>query len=320
MKRIPRQVRFISVSLLILPLLAIGFFFSLSVKNGLAKHSTPSQIDIPELATQKNTATIRATPEAVLTQKSTSSASRANPVTISATPTMPWLGTPDIEADLVEVDCPILLYHHVTKINQDDRYSVSKAEFKKQMQALKDAEYQAIPMSSFVSALLNNVALPEKSIVITFDDGYADVYENAFPVLKEIGWPATVYLIVDMMDEPNQISYDQAKDLINSGWEIGSHTMSHANLTKADELLLYEVENSKFILENRLGVQVDTIAYPYGEQNESIDQTVEDAGYFAGMGIGLPTHHKKTSRFFLSRLEVTHEMTIEKLLGMLTWH
>ena len=215
-----------------------------------------------------------------------------------------------------EVIAPILLYHRIAEAEQTTRYTVSPETFAEQMKRLKELGYSPITPSKLIDALDNGAMLPERPILITFDDGYEDVYVNAFPVMKAYGWPGTVYLIGNQVGVSEHLDAAEVYDLVLAGWEVGSHSLRHPNLRQTSRLE-QEVAGSRAALEELLSVPVGTFAYPYGIANKEITELVRDSGYQAAMGLGISSKHTLNTQFFLSRREVHGEYSLEEFEKLL---
>ncbi|MDP3683225.1 MAG: polysaccharide deacetylase family protein, partial [Ignavibacteria bacterium] len=179
----------------------------------------------------------------------TSTATLAPTATVTSTPTItPTLAptatpTPSkvtIPAGLVTA--PILLYHHISTSSdtQDSRYNIPPEKFEEQMKWLFDNGYQTITVSDLTNLIYNGGEIPQRPVVITFDDGNIDNYNNALPILKKYGFVATFYVVQIYVNGTDMISADQLKELIHAGWEIGSHSKTHAHLPAISEDLLPE--------------------------------------------------------------------------------
>ena len=203
-----------------------------------------------------------------------------------------------------EVKIPILLYHHVTDSAETTRYSVSIQDFEKQISSLRRWGYTAIPISLLVQAIEQGADLPLRPVVITFDDGYRDVYQHALPVMERYGYTGTLYLIVEQIGVGGYMNKKQLKELVDRGWEVGSHSETHSNLRKSHGNLTDEIFNSRLALEELLSTPVVSFSYPYGSANPPLLMLVQQAGYQAGVGVGSTSRHTLKSRFYLSRLEV----------------
>jgi len=187
----------------------------------------------------------------------------------------------------------ILTYHDVQEAGRSsDPFCVFTSDFRRQMEVIAKG-WNVVPLGEAVNALKMNQALPPRAVSITFDDGYRGVLENAVPVLLEFGLPATIFLRCDVLDsgceagdanaEGRYITWDEARALLASGIEIGSHTLTHRPLSRLPlEEAKREILESKRLLERELQTQIDLFSYPYGtgsECNSSLARRVEDAGY-----------------------------------------
>ncbi len=203
------------------------------------------------------------------------------------TPTIhPVAEVPEPPKEPDPIHMPILLYHYVrdTVYSRDiTRYemNVTPAVFEDQLKGLIDAGYHFISMAQVSAALDGIGTLPEKPIVLTFDDGIVDVYTNVFPLLKKYQVSITAYLVPSLLDHKQYLTSDMAKTLAQSGLvEIGSHSSHHLKLKALSyEKARSEIADSKTTLEKLLGVSVNTFAYPFGLYGESHPTLVKEAGY-----------------------------------------
>ena len=203
------------------------------------------------------------------------------------------------------VVAPILLYHHVSADISTSRYQVSIPEFRAQMNALHDMGYTTIPISTLLDAIIHGAPLPEKPVVITFDDGHISVYENAFPIMNEFGFKGVFYIVANRINNlSNFVNIAQITEMQDAGWEIGSHSYTHADLTQSQSIAAYEIAQSKTDLEFALSSKIQTFAYPYGAINPFVAQKVHDYGYRAGMGLGTSMVHSVNSLYYLQRIEI----------------
>ncbi len=166
------------------------------------------------------------------------------------------------------VNIPILMYHGVL----DEAYGavelfVRVSEFESQMKYLHDNNFTPIFLSE-----IENASKYDKPILITFDDGYKDVYTNAFPILKKYNLKSNLYIITDWVGGEVYVNWDDIKVLDQSSiMEIGSHTRTHKNLgTLKESAVEYELKGSKEILEKNLNKKINTVAYPYGGHNKMV--------------------------------------------------
>jgi peptidoglycan/xylan/chitin deacetylase (PgdA/CDA1 family) len=218
-----------------------------------------------------------------------------------------------------KVTLPILLYHHIQDYSgTGDRYYVSIADFTAQMQALSDWGYQPVTVTQISNWLQNGGEMPERPVAITFDDANRDVYENAFPVLKQFHFVATMYVIGNTIGSETNFTVDMLKEISTEGWEIGSHSMTHIDLTQSNNLG-YELCASRSLISKTLGVPVDSVAYPYGIVNQHVFQITKDCGFSSGAGLGIFNEHTRYSLFYLSRREVLGGVSLDTFAQLLPW-
>jgi len=177
---------------------------------------------------------------------------------------------------------PILMYHHV-----DDKPGwlyVDKNNFISQMDYLVNKGYQTITLEEAVSYLTSSGA-SGKPVVITFDDGYRDFFNNAYPILRQKKLKATVFLITQLMEGDQYLTWEQAREVAGSGLiTLGSHTLSHRPLASlSEDKIKDEVFSSKRIIEEKTGVMVNVFSYPFGSYNNTVIRNLKEAGFVAAV-------------------------------------
>ena len=174
---------------------------------------------------------------------------------------------------------PILYYHSVMlEIGNDSR--MPPDQFEAQMAYLQDKGYQSVSLDQLYQAQYRGGTLPSKPFVITFDDGYADNYTTAYPILKNHGFAAAIFMVSSYINGEGFMSWPQLKELVANGWEIEGHTVNHPYLSKQDATtVLSELRSSKELLEKELERPVDFFAYPFGDLNTAVVEAVKNAGY-----------------------------------------
>ena len=177
---------------------------------------------------------------------------------------------------------PVLYYHSVEQ-SADNEVTITPEILKTQLKYIKDEGYVTLTLSDLKEYLLNNSPIPNKSILITFDDGYMNNYNNAFPILKDLNMVATIFCITSNLDGSYYLSKDAIKEMSNYGIDIQSHTVNHPHLDKMtyDEQLS-ELKESKKTLESITGKKVESIAYPFGDFNDDSIKAAKAAGYTLG--------------------------------------
>lgn len=194
----------------------------------------------------------------------------------------------------------ILLYHQVADISPERdplRLSVTPDLFDQQMRFLFRHGYVCMPLVTAVKTQLQGGELPAGTFAITFDDGYQDNYEQAFPILNKYGFTATIFLVPDRVGkltkwwgvDENQgfplMSWETIRRVAEDGIDFGSHTRTHALLDELDdEQVADELRTSKEIIEGQIGKPVELFAFPYEKSSPRLQREVERQGYLAACG------------------------------------
>ncbi|MBC8015896.1 MAG: polysaccharide deacetylase family protein [Sporomusaceae bacterium] len=182
-------------------------------------------------------------------------------------------------------DVPVLNYHKVDTLNH--ALSVSPEEFEEQMEYLYKNGYTTITPDQLMSYLKSGKQLPDKPILITFDDGYLDNYTNAYPIMKKYGFTATIFIITGLVsNDPRFVTWDQVREMQKNGIVFGSHTVNHESLTSlTKEQVMSELSQSREEMAAQLGKPPRYFAYPTGTYNLKIEDMVRAAGYKAAFTI-----------------------------------
>ena len=200
---------------------------------------------------------------------------------------------------------PVLNYHQINDVDEN-MLTVSTAEFETQMVWLEENGYKTITVSELLDALEGKGSLPEHPVLITFDDGYIDNYQCAFPILKKHNMKACIFLISEYVSlYPNYLTWEQLAEMQLSGIEFGSHTVDHNVLTElSPNSVNHELVDSKNLLEKRLGRRIDVLAYPCGYTNEYIKSRVNASGYRAAFTVNLGNVHLGDDLYALNRVPI----------------
>ena len=193
-------------------------------------------------------------------------------------------GPADLEAPILPpirpvtrtVQVPILMYHHITPYTSTDPLSdytppwvVPPTRFSQQMDYLKLHGYHSITLNQLFDALYYGGPLPPKPIVLTFDDGDADHYQFAYPILLTHHFSGMFYIITGQVGWASRVSWSQLREMLAHGMQIGSHTVHHVDLTRwlsiSEEVVQQELQQSQRTLETQLGIIVQQFCYPYGD-------------------------------------------------------
>ena len=213
---------------------------------------------------------------------------------------------------------PVLLYHHVGGDASDHSgLTLSTIEFERQMKLIHMNGYQTISLEMFLAYMKREtVKLPGKPVLITFDDGYADTYGNAFPILKRNGFIATVFMTGINFDRNYRLSVQNVREMTAYGFAVGGHSMTHPNLTKVDKATLhFEIAEGKTKNSKVSGAAVDFFAYPGGFYNLATVEAVEAAGYHGAFTVltGL-NNPDRDHVYLLRRIPVFSYTDFDKLL------
>jgi peptidoglycan/xylan/chitin deacetylase (PgdA/CDA1 family) len=200
---------------------------------------------------------------------------------------------------------PILAYHQVG--DTDDVYSIPASQFEEQMAYLAKHGYHTISLEDLFNFYDGQGKLPDKPVIITFDDGYEDNYLTALPILEKYNMSATVFIVPNLIGTEDYLSWQQVAEMQQRHTEIGSHTMSHIAMDEiSEEQQRREASESKLALEQHVGKSIRFFAYPFGQFTTVTEQILKEAGY-RGACAGMPgLNDKSTDAYALKRINVPH--------------
>lgn len=225
-------------------------------------------------------------------------------------------------AKLTETRVPILLYHSITNdaCKGYRQWTVTPEMFRQQMQTLVEQGFTPFTVSSWLVHRRDPQTLPNRPVLITFDDGLGDFYRNALPILIEFNLKATLYLTTGFIGRQSRwlqplgqghrqmMTWSQTIETQAAGIEIGAHTVNHLELDSISEETAYnEITNSKKEIENTLGLAVRSFAYPHGYHSPRTRQFVIDAGYSSACAVKHASSHFNDDPYALSRIVISHE-------------
>ena len=246
---------------------------------------------------------------------------------------------------------PIIVYHKITDVKDgiDSLWNVPPKRFTEHMEYLWENGFNVLSLHDFQMARINR-KLPEKPIIITFDDGYANVYERAYPVLSMYGFPATLFLTVGNIDriEPftwdvpliandtrlksefRPLSWEEVREMNDGGLvSFGSHTMTHPHLGKVSRSKIdAELKGSKEMIEEKINRPVKFFSYPggiklYGDISEKTTEALMDAGYELACTSEIGRNSIHEDLYFLKRIGISRVDSINmfkaKLVGAYDW-
>lgn len=207
---------------------------------------------------------------------------------------------------------PILMYHHIAPNPHNNSYYVSPEIFDQQMAWIRDNNYNVISYEDLYLALAGEGTLPTNPTVITFDDGDRDQYTYAFPILQKYGYTATFFIIINHIGDGSYMTWDMIKELRDAGMTIGSHSVYHDDMAKmGGRQLKYELQESKKILEDELGIPINFFCYPGGAFSSAAVEKVKEAGYVSAVTTVHRVFHEIADPydlFVLARFHVDDDM------------
>ena len=223
----------------------------------------------------------------LLVSPSIASSSDANPVADATSTTKEQSGSNIDSSVSTTPNAAILLYHHVSSSTPAST-SISPEAFKSHMEYL-DAHHTVVSLQDVVSAIQHNTTLPENAVAITFDDGYANILDNAHPILADLGFPYTVFINPDEIGVgPKQLTWEQVIAMHNDGVVFANHTLDHLHMLNGEqamgerawlEKVWQNVESAEKKIEDKLDISLKYLAYPFGEYNTALANKLKAEGY-----------------------------------------
>lgn len=202
---------------------------------------------------------------------------------------------------------PVLAYFSFSK-NKPSKISITEEVFKAQMKYLKENGYHVITLDQLLGFLDYREQIPEKSVAITFDDGWISVHDIAVPILKKYGFPATIFIYTDFIGGGKAMSWEQIKELSEAGFDIQCQTKTHRDLTvikKKESFKEYfkslemEISYPKKVINKKLRKECKYLAYPYGKTNNLVIAMLKKHGYHAAFIVD-----QKSNPFFIDKYKI----------------
>jgi len=204
---------------------------------------------------------------------------------------------------------PMITYHRVSLATTNDM-TVTPQLFRRHMQFLRENKYSPITMDQWCAAVLDGKKLPEKPILITFDDAWKSQYKNAIPILNEYGYKATFYTYTAVVGNKTTMTWKQLRALAEQGHNIGCHSATHSNLAKPFKSenrdmykarLVRETFNAKRKIEENIGTEVKHFCYPYGYYDTEVILQLKKVGFVSGVTVNPCPNTLDTPLFKLGR-------------------
>lgn len=241
--------------------------------------------------------------------------------TPTSTPTPTPTPTPAPLPAFAEV--PILMYHYVEdlppradSIRRD--LTVHPEDFERQLQYLDRAGYHTISLTDLYLHLTEGRPLPERPIVLTFDDGYRDAYTVVFPLLQKYGFSGTFFVLATPahFENPNHLTWAMMAEMADAGMEIEGHGRDHVDLRgQSYDFLVYQILGIKEAVEYHTGRPVHFFCYPSGQYDPDAIAVLQSAGYWGAVTTQYGRIHTRESLFTLHRVRIRGSDTLETFIA-----
>jgi peptidoglycan/xylan/chitin deacetylase (PgdA/CDA1 family) len=217
-----------------------------------------------------------------------------------------------------DVKIPVLLYH-VVKPNPDPNnpYQFNLEEFEKHMAYLHENDYRTLTMKQYFNILDKKAAMPDKPILLTFDDNSNDFYPYVYPVLQKYGMKATQFTVSDWVNGSWNMTSDEILTVMENGIDIQNHSVTHpflANFSKEQQYA--EINNATIALKELTGRKTNVFAYPYGNYNADTIAILEELGFKGAFKVGGGISTDQSDRYELPRIMMLQEHTLEDFVRM----
>ncbi len=246
--------------------------------------------------------------------------------TSTPTPIPPPTPGPTPDGVLRTARVPILMYHYISEpppaadIYRKD-LSVSPETFAAHLDYLQAQGYTTLHLKDLLSYLATGKPeLPEKPVILTFDDGYEDNYLNAFPSLAQRGMTGTFFIITDFatQDRPGYANWQQLSEMAAAGMEIGSHSRDHPNLAGKDlDYLVWQALGSAETIEANTGAHPHILAYPAGSYDQLVIDVFRSAHYWGAVTTQQGVIQRSDKPFELKRVRMRNTTGVEELANLL---
>lgn len=217
------------------------------------------------------------------------------------------------------IKIPVLLYH-VVKPNPDptNPYQFSLEEFEKHMAYLKENGYRTLTMKQYFNILDGKAAMPEKPILLTFDDNSNDFYPYVYPVLQKYGMKATQFTVSNWVNGSWNMTESEILMVMENGVDIQNHTVTHpflADLSKEEQYL--EIHNATEAHKDLTGRTTFAFAYPYGNYNSDTISLLKELGFKGAFKVGGGLSTDKSNRYELPRIMILQNHTLDDFVRMI---
>jgi peptidoglycan/xylan/chitin deacetylase (PgdA/CDA1 family) len=224
---------------------------------------------------------------------------------------------------LRRVYCPILMYHYIDyppadadALRQD--LTVTPELFAEHLTALQSSGYTTITMAQLWGALSKGDKLPPKPVILSFDDGYDNAHQYAFPRLAERGMVGTFFIVENFMGQTGYLTWEQVREMQQGGMEIGNHSTTHPDMSKLDYAAqLNEAEQAAAAIAEQLGARPKFFCYPFGKYNADTIRVVRETGHLAAVTTADGTLKYTPKRYEMPRVRVRNTTGAASLVWLL---
>jgi len=217
---------------------------------------------------------------------------------------------------------PILVYHNLGA-QAKGRMTIAAKSFEEQMRYLKSEGFRVVSLKEFLEFVSLKRQLPQKSVVLTFDDGYKSFLQFAYPILKELGFVATLFVYTDYVGTgANALSWADLRKLADEGFEIEAHSKTHGDLRRAAgesteafaRRMRAEMAQPRELFSKNMGHVPQTLAYPFGRQDDGVVQKARENGYLAAFTVRRQGNPSFTEPLRIHRNQIYSEMSLAEFI------
>src|SRR5256886_10227862 len=221
---------------------------------------------------------------------------------------------------------PVLAYHNIS-LEQKGRLSIAAPNFEAQMRHLHDEGFQAVSLRDFLEFTAGRRQLPRKSVLLSFDDGYRSFLRYARPLLRELGFSATLFVYTDYIGAwSNALSWPELRALLDEGFDVQAHSKTHSTLRRREgeseveytRRMEAELAQPLALFRTHLGRASETLAFPYGDTDEELLQHVAERGYVAAFTVRRQANPAFVFQLKMNRSQIYAEMALAEFARNLT--
>ena len=326
------------ISIILLLILVVFITAVFTDNRSLTEHATPT-VTVAALA--QVTITVPTTPSATQTPSPIPTHTPIPTYTASPNPPTPTETVPPTQTAVTiantpqplptpagtyswTLKVPILMYHYISVPPEDaDIYridlSVEPDDFHTQMTYLAENGYTPIDFYDLSRAITNKADLPAKPVIITLDDGYRDNYENAFPILREFGFTATIFVVTEFIDQGHDayMSWEMIEEMSAMGIRFEPHSKSHPDLAgQARDYLIWQILGSQETLAAHIGYTPRYFSYPGGSYDENTIAVLHELDFWGAVTTQSGKWHGFDNRFEWTRLRIRHNTPLPEFVDL----